>query len=354
MANNQNLKEEIIELLKKLITIPSLSREENKTADALFEFIQHKGLTPQRLQNNIWIRSQDFSPERPTILLNSHHDTIKPNAQWSFKPFQATEQDGKIYGLGSNDAGASLVSLLATFLILEESPKNYNLIWAGTAEEEISGANGIALTLPELGKIDVGIVGEPTQMQMAIAEKGLMVLDGVAKGKAGHAARNEGINAIYEVVSDLEWFQSYEFPKDSDLLGQVKMTVTQIQAGYQHNVVPDACSFVVDVRSNERYTNEEIFDIIQQSTRSEMKARSFRLNSSGIPVNHPLVAKGKTLGLQVFGSPTLSDQALMNFPTLKIGPGDSARSHTADEFIHISEILSSIDIYCELLKKLTL
>ena len=331
-----------------------MSREEAKTASILFEFLQKKGVNPHRLQNNVWVKSKDFSPEKPTILLNSHHDTVKPNAQWTFKPFQATEQDGRIYGLGSNDAGASLVSLLATFLILEESNKNYNLNWAGTAEEEISGANGIALALPELGKIDVGIVGEPTQMQMAIAEKGLMVLDGVAKGKAGHAARNEGINAIYEVVADLEWFQSYEFPKDSDLLGQVKMTVTQIQAGYQHNVVPDACSFVVDVRSNERYTNEEIFDIIQQSTRSEMKARSFRLNSSGIATDHPLVLKGKGLGLKSFGSPTLSDQAQMNFPTLKIGPGESARSHTADEFIQISEILDGIDIYCELLNDLTL
>ncbi|MDX2306429.1 MAG: M20 family metallo-hydrolase [Microscillaceae bacterium] len=354
MTNYQHMQDQVVQLLKKLIAIPSLSKEEHQSADLLFEFIQEKGLQPERNKNNVWIRSSDFVPERPTILLNSHHDTIKPNAQWSFDPFKATEQEGKIYGLGANDAGASLVALLATFFILNESPRNFNLIWAGTAEEEISGEHGIALILPELGKIDVAIVGEPTQMQMAVAEKGLMVLDGLAKGKAGHAARDEGINAIYEVISDLEWFQSYEFPRESELLGRVKMTVTQIQAGYQHNVVPDHCSFVVDVRSNELYTNEQIFEIIQKSTRSEMKARSFRLNSSAISLEHPLVQKGKSLGISTFGSPTLSDQALMSFPTLKIGPGESMRSHTADEYVHVSEIYEGIHVYCDLLKDLNL
>lgn len=348
----QKLKTESIELLKTLISIPSFSKEENKTADYIQYFFQKKSIPTFRKGNNIWVKNKYWNDSLPIILLNSHHDTVRPVNGWSKNPHEPIIENGKLFGLGSNDAGGCLVSLISTFLFFYEKENlNYNIIIAATAEEEISGQNGIASVVNEFGKIDFGIVGEPTEMQMAIAEKGLMVVDGIAKGKAGHAAREEGVNAIYEVLEDLEWIQNYEFEEMSDLLGKTKMTVTQINSGTQHNVVPDACNFVIDVRTNEKYSNQTVFGILQKYLKSEIKARSFRLNSSKISLTHLLVQSGLSLGLKYFGSPTLSDQALLSFPTLKIGCGDSARSHTADEFIYLKEIEEGIDIYIELLEK---
>ena len=347
------LKSDSIELLKQLIAIPSFSREENKTADCIEVFFQKKSIPTFREGNNVWVKNKFWKDSLPTILLNSHHDTVRPVNGWTKNPHEPLAQNGILYGLGSNDAGGCLVSLLATFLFFykkEDLP--YNIIFAATAEEEISGKNGIAAVVDKFGEIEFGIIGEPTQMQMAVAEKGLMVIDGIAKGKAGHAAREEGINSIYEVLQDLEWIQNYEFEKISDLLGKTKMTVTQINAGTQHNVVPDACNFVIDVRTNEKYSNQEVFIFLQKKLKSEVKARSFRLNSSKIELAHPLVQSGLGMGLNYFGSPTLSDQALLSFPTLKIGCGDSARSHTADEFIYLKEIEEGIETYIELLNNL--
>lgn len=343
-----------IALLEQLIAIPSFSREEDKTADLIFTYLEKNGVKPGRKNNNVWAFSNDYQENRPTILLNSHHDTVKPAASWTYDPFTPQQSERKLFGLGSNDAGGPLVALLHTFLLLNSmEDRNYNLVFAATAEEEISGANGIVITLPELGKIDLGIVGEPTQMQMAIAEKGLMVIDGMAKGVSGHAARNEGVNAIYIALQDIDWLRTYRLPKKSEVLGEVNLAVTQINAGTQHNVVPDTCTFVIDVRIHEQYTNQEVFDILQEYTQSALKARSFRLNSSGIPLEHPIVQRGQQLGMSYYGSPTLSDQALMHgFPTLKIGPGDSARSHTADEFIFLDEIKQGITQYVALLSGL--
>ena len=344
-----NFTNDSIDLLKALIATPSFSREEKAATDLLEERLWNIGLEPERLLNNLWVTAPNYQKDKPTILLNSHIDTVKPSTNWSSDPFQPLEREGKIVGLGSNDAGASLVSLIAAFKYLSQKEQSYNLIFAATAEEEISGSNGIAALLPKLGKIDLGIVGEPTQMQMAVAEKGLMVIDGTVKGKAGHAARNEGVNAIYEALPILQFFQKYEFEKKSDFLGSVKMTVTGIQAGSQHNVVPDQCTFMMDVRVNECYSNQEIFDILQSKVNCQLKARSYRLNSSYISQDHPIVKKGISLGLTPFGSPTLSDQALMNFTTLKIGPGDSARSHSTDEFIFVQEIREGVQKYIDLL-----
>jgi acetylornithine deacetylase len=338
-----------IELLKQLISIPSYSREETSVADALQREMELMGHAVYRKDNNLWLLSAGFDTDKPTILLNSHIDTVKPVNGWSFDPFTPIEKDGKLYGLGSNDAGSSVVSLFETFCLLTEKGQSYNLIFAASAEEEVSGAKGLENLLKELPKIDVAIVGEPTGMQMAIAEKGLMVLDCTAHGKAGHAARSEGDNALYKAMQDMDWFKNYKFPKVSDELGEVKMSVTMINAGTQHNVVPDSCTFVVDVRSNECYSNTELLEIIKANVQCEVKARSTRLNSSSIDKNHPLVLRGKELGLSTFGSPTLSDQALMPFPSLKMGPGDSARSHTADEFICLQEIEEAVKIYVELL-----
>ncbi len=341
--------EEAVEVLKSLISIPSISREESKTADFIEDFLRKNKISPNRIGNNVWAKLSN-GDNLPTILLDSHHDTVKPVNGWTFQPFTPMLVDGKLYGLGSNDAGGSLVALLFTFLhFSKETNLPYNLIFSASAEEEVSGKNGVELMLNEVGMIDFGIIGEPTQMQMAIAEKGLLVLDCTSHGKSGHAARNEGINAIYETMPDIDWFRNYKFEKISELLGEVKMTVTQINAGYQHNVVPDVCNFVVDIRTNEHYANQEIFEFISKSIKSEVKARSFRLNSSQISKEHPIVKSGQKLGLQYYGSPTLSNQALMNFPTLKIGPGDSTRSHTADEFIFINEIENAIEIYIKLL-----
>jgi acetylornithine deacetylase len=344
---------EPIELLRQLIATPSYSKEEADTAAILANFFNQREIAHWRKKNNVWAKNRHFDAKKPTLLLNSHHDTVKPVEGWTRHPFQAKVEDDKLYGLGSNDAGGPLVSLIATFLhFYDRKDLPFNLLMAATAEEEISGANGIALVLPELGDIWAGIVGEPTQMQMAIAEKGLMVVDAEAQGVSGHAAREEGTNAIYMAIEDIAWIHRFEFEKKSDLLGNSKMTVTQINAGTQHNVVPDSCRFVIDIRTNELYSNQEVFDILQQHLRSKIKARSFRLNSSRIPLEHPLVQAGLALGLPHFGSPTLSDQALLPFPTLKMGPGDSARSHTADEFIRLSEMEMGIQIYINLLETL--
>jgi len=350
MTNVDTLAQEAIQLLEQLIATPSLSREESDTAEILYTFFQKRAIPAERGLNNVWVRNKHWEKGKPILLLNSHHDTVKPAAGWQRSPFQATTEGETLYGLGSNDAGGPLVSLIATFLHFFEAPSlPFNLLLAATAEEEISGKNGIAALLPELGEISLGIVGEPTKMEMAIAEKGLMVIDGTAAGKSGHAARNEGINALYLALEDIAWIRQHKFEKVSPLLGAVKASVTQIEAGTQHNVVPDRCSFVIDVRTNEAYSNQEVFERLQANTQSDLKARSFRLNSSGIALEHPVVQYGKALGWSHFGSPTLSDQALMPFTTLKLGPGDSARSHTADEFIKHSEIKDGIQKYIQLL-----
>lgn len=339
-----------ISLLKQLIETPSLSREEDASAAILEKFFNENGVATHRMGNNVWAKNLHFDDSKPTILLNSHHDTVKPNAGYTNDPFAAIEKDRILYGLGSNDAGGCLVSLITTFLHFHsQEGLQYNLILAATAEEEISGKDGIESLLKVLPAIDVGIVGEPTLMDMAIAEKGLMVLDCLAKGQSGHAAREEGDNAIYKAIKDIEWFKNYQFPKVSEMLGPVKMSVTMIDAGSQHNVVPDECRFVVDVRSTDAYSNQETLDIIKANVSSEVTPRSTRLNPSGIDINHPIVKAGSSLGRKTYGSPTLSDQALMPFPTLKIGPGDSARSHTADEFIYVNEIEEGIGLYIKLL-----
>lgn len=342
-------------LLQQLIATPSFSREEDGTARLIEQFLQQHGITPHRLGNNIWARSRHWDEEKPTLLLNSHHDTVRPVQGWTRDPFTPAIEDGRLYGLGSNDAGGCLVALIAVFVRLHERTNlPVNLVLAATAEEEISGAGGIASLAPELPPLWAGIVGEPTQMQMAVAEKGLLVIDGEARGKAGHAARDEGVNAIYIALEDIDRLRRYAFERVSPLLGPVKVSVTQIEAGRQHNVVPDSCRFVIDVRTNELYSNEEVFQLLQQHTRSELQARSFRLNSSRIDADHPLVQSGRRLGLSSFGSPTLSDQALLHMPTLKIGPGDSARSHTADEYVGVQEIEAGIDTYTRLIEGIQL
>ncbi len=348
-----NLKNQALELLQKLIATPSLSREEHKTADLIEGFFQEKSIITNRKKNNVWAANKYFDETKPTILLNSHHDTVKANASWTLDPFEPIIKDEKLYGLGSNDAGGALVSLIATFCYFYDNPAlKYNLVLAATAEEEISGRDGIELILNNLPPIEFAIVGEPTQMQMAVAEKGLLVLDCTAHGKAGHAARNEGENAIYKALADIRWFQTYQFAKISDTLGAVKMSVTVINAGTQHNVVPDVCTFTVDVRVTEQYSLNEIIEIIHQNTQSEIIPRSVRLKPSGIDHSHPIIQAGLTLGRSTYGSPTLSDQALLRCPSLKIGPGQSERSHTADEFIYLNELNEGIDLYVKLLEKI--
>ena len=340
---------EAVELLKRLITTPSVSREEHFAADILTDFIEKCGLPTRRIGNNILV-CEALDSEKPTLLLNAHIDTVKPVSTWTRDPFSPTVEDDRLYGLGANDCGGGLVSLLQVYRLLRGKTTQYNLVYLASCEEEVSGAGGFSLALPELPKIDVAIVGEPTGMQPAIAEKGLMVIDGVAYGKSGHAARDEGINAIYEALDDLVWLRDYRFKKKSMLLGNTKMTVSVLNSGTQHNVVPDECRFVIDVRTNEYYQNEYLFAFLQKHMKKcELKARSFRLSSSHIPVGHPLVQKCIKMGMTPFGSPTLSDQALMPFPSMKLGPGESARSHTADEFICISEIEKAIGTYVELL-----
>ena len=368
---------EAVELLKRLIATPSVSRDEKAAADVLEAYMKEKGLNPQRQGNNVWCFSPLTPEGGPVILLNAHIDTVKPVAGWQHDPFTPVIEDDKLYGLGSNDCGGGLVALLMAYMKTLPSPSlqgggsisanenateqgNHSLpvgrvrggssfIFLASCEEEVSGKNGIESVLPLLPKIDFAIVGEPTGMQPAIAEKGLMVIDATAHGKAGHAARNEGDNAIYHAMKDIQWLSEWQFPKQSELLGPVKQTVTIVNAGTQHNVIPDTCAFTIDVRSNECYTNEEIFAFFQEHLTSELKARSFRLSSSKIDVEHPFVQACIKEGLTPFGSPTLSDQALMRFPSLKLGPGESSRSHTADEYIKISEIDHAISLYTKLL-----
>jgi acetylornithine deacetylase len=344
-----------LELLQQLISIPSFSREEDKTANLLMSFFSFHGMEAHRKGNNVWATNKHFDPSKPTILLNSHHDTVKPNPGYTRNPFSADVENDKLYGLGSNDAGGPLVSLIMTFFYFHNQQNlKYNLIIAATAEEEISGTNGVELIWNDLPKIDFAIVGEPTLTDIAVAEKGLLVLDCVAKGKAGHAAREEGVNAIYKALKDIEWFRNYQFPKISDSLGSVKMSVTVINAGQAHNQVPPECKFTVDVRVTDAYTLEEVLDIIKKHVSCEVVPRSLRLRSSGVPENHPLVMAGNSLGKNLYGSPTTSDQALIPVPSIKMGPGDSARSHSADEFIYVKEIEEGIESYISLLEKIIL
>lgn len=349
--NIKSYTEEAVELLKRLISTPSISREEGAAADILADFIGTCGLPCQRIGNNILV-CEELNPDKPTLLLNAHIDTVKPVSTWTRDPFTPSIEGDRLYGLGSNDCGGGLVSLLAAYRVLRESiaQNPYNLVYLASCEEEVSGEGGFRLALPQLPKIDVAIVGEPTGMQPAIAEKGLMVIDGVAHGKSGHAARDEGVNAIYEALDDLLWLRDYTFKKESPLLGPTKMTVTVLNSGTQHNVIPDECHFVIDVRTNEYYQNEYLFSFLQKHMKkSELKARSFRLSSSHIPVGHPLVQHCIRMGMNPFGSPTLSDQALMPFHSLKLGPGESSRSHSADEFICLSEIEKAIETYVALI-----
>ena len=361
----QNLQQEALELLKQLIATASFSKEEERTAQIIKDFLVLRKVEVHRLMNNIWVTNEDFTPGRPTILLNSHHDTVRPNKGYTLDPFSPIEKEGKLFGLGSNDAGGALVSLIVTFLnFYRREDLKYNLVLAATAEEEISGHNGIEALLQSPQFLHsvrenddtsfrnwCGIVGEPTEMQMAVAERGLLVLDCISKGKAGHAARNEGENAIYLAMKDIEWFRNFQFERTSNLLGPVKMTITSIQTENKaHNVVPGECSFIVDTRINEMYSFEEVINTIQSNVTCEVRPRSTRLRSSAIPLEHPLIKAGSSLGRNHYGSPTTSDKALMPFPTLKMGPGDSARSHTADEFIYVDEIRSGIDMYIRLLE----
>lgn len=355
MSTDANiLYEEAVQLLKQLISTPSFSKEESETAAIIGKFLALKGIAASRVGNNIYALNQHFDATKPTILLNSHHDTVKPNKGYTVDPFQPIEKNGMLFGLGSNDAGGCLVSLIATFVhFYPQQQLKYNLVLAATAEEEISGTGGIELTIPHLPAIDCAIVGEPTQMQMAVAERGLMVLDCMAYGKAGHAARNEGENAIYKAIHDIHWFQNYRFEKNSELLGPCKFSVTSIETeNKQHNVVPAQCKYIVDVRVNELYSFEELLQLIKANVQSEVTPRSTRLRSTSISLEHPLVKAGLELGRTYYGSPTTSDKALMPFPSLKMGPGDSARSHTADEFVYLTEIKEGIGLYVEVLNKL--
>jgi len=347
------LQSEAIQLLKELIATPSFSKEEDQTASLLCHFLGTKGIIHTRIGNNVFALNKMYDETKPTILLNSHHDTVKPNPQYTKDPYSPIIEDGKLFGLGSNDAGGCLVSLLAVFMYYyEKAGLKYNIVFAATAEEEISGTGGIEYTLPYLPKIDCAIVGEPTQMQMAVAERGLMVLDCISHGKAGHAARNEGENAITKSLRDIEWFNNYLFPKVSDLLGANKMSVTVIETENKaHNVVPAICKFVVDTRINELYSFEEVLEIIKTNVQCEVKPRSTRLRSTSIGLEHPLVKAGTALERTYYGSPTTSDKALMPFPSLKMGPGDSARSHTADEYIYVEEIKTGIELYIRLLNQ---
>lgn len=344
-----------VELLKDLIAIPSVSKEETCAADKLSKYLDHWCLPHGREGNNLWIGCPDWDNNRPTVMLNAHIDTVRPVSSWTRDPFIPVQEGDCLYGLGSNDCGGGLVATLQAYRIMLQRPRNFNILWVASAEEEISGENGFSRVLPLLPKIDVAIVGEPTNLQPAIAEKGLMVIDGYAHGKSGHAARNEGVNAIYEALDDLVWLRDYRFRKESELLGPTKMTVTVVESGTQHNVVPDTLHFILDIRTNEFYQNEYLFDFLKKKMKKcELRPRSFRLRSSSIPVDHPIIKRCLERGMQPFGSPTLSDQALMPFPSFKLGPGESSRSHSADEFIKISEIEKAIETYVYLLDGLWL
>ncbi len=346
--------ENAVGLLKQLISTPSFSKEENDTAEIICAFFSKHAVPFARVGNNIYAKNKHYDASKPSILLNSHHDTVLPNKGYTMDPFTPVEKDGKLYGLGSNDAGGCLVSLIATFLhFYEREHTSHNVVFAASAEEEISGVNGIELVLPFLGKIDFGIVGEPTKLEMAVAERGLMVIDCIAIGRAGHAARKEGENALYKAVDDINWIRNYQFDKVSDLLGESRLTVTVIDTdNKQHNVVPAQCKFVIDVRVNEMYTFEEILEALKANLKSQFKPRTTRMKSTSIALDHPLVKAGINLGKGYYGSPTTSDKALMPFPTLKMGPGDSARSHTADEFIFLAEIEDGINTYIKMVEQI--
>ena len=359
------LLDEAVALLMQLIALPSTSRDESAAADALQHWMTERHLSPRRLGNNIILVCPDYDAARPTLLLNAHIDTVRPVASWTREPYEPLLEDGKLYGLGSNDCGGGLVTLLQTYRVLTETPRTYNVVYAASAEEEVSGADGMSRIVAELPSLlstpasllnenVVAIVGEPTAMQPAVAEKGLMVVDVIAHGVSGHAARDEGRNAIYEALDDMQWIRRHCFQKVSPFLGATRMTLTVVNAGTQHNVIPDECRMVVDVRSNELYTNEEIYDTLRENLASEVKPRSFRLRSSHIDVAHPLVQRCVAMGMQPFGSPTLSDQALMPWRSLKLGPGESSRSHTADEFIRVSEMRHAIETYLSLTVGLSL
>lgn len=346
--------DQAIDLLKRMIATPSPSRDEGAVADLIEAELRQLGFEPQRKGHNVWAEAWAHCTDKPTILLDAHIDTVKPNPAWVRNPFEPTVEDGKLYGLGSNDTGGSVVSLLAVFSRLAATEQPYNLIFLASAEEEVTGIGGVRSLIEELAEVDFAIVGEPTLLQPAVAEKGLLVLDCVAHGRAGHAARDEGENAIYKALRDIEWFRRHSFEKVSSLLGPVKMTVTGVEAGTQHNVVPAECRFMVDVRVNECYRNVELVELIRQSVECDVTPRSTHLNSSSIDVEHPAVKRLIEMGREPFGSPTLSNQAVMSFPTLKIGPGDSARSHTADEYIYIDEIAQAIQLYWSVLDGLEL
>ncbi len=345
--------EKYIDLLKTLIRIPSFSMEEDKVAEIIRRFLSDENIFFYTKYNNTWALNKHFNPAKPTILLNSHIDTVRPSTSYKFNPFEPIEKGDIIYGLGSNDAGGSLISLLATFLyFFKKKELGYNLIFTATAEEETSGSNGLEAVLPELPPLSFAIVGEPTRMWLAIAEKGLVVLDCYSYGKSEHAAHSKGENALYKAIDDIQILRNYKFEKISNILGEVKITITQINSGIQHNVVPDTCHFIVDIRTNEHYTNMEVLKTIKGLIKSEVKPRTLKLNSSIISTDHPFVIKAKEKGVEIYGSPTTSDQAIIPFPSVKIGPGDSIRSHTADEYIKKSEIFKGIELYIELLNGL--
>jgi acetylornithine deacetylase len=352
--NIENLTKEAIQLLKNLIETPSFSSEEDQTALLIEEWFKNYKIDYKRTQHNVWAVHPEYDKSKPTLLLNSHHDTVKPNRGYTKDPFKAIIEDGKLFGLGSNDAGGCLVSLIATFTYFyHQKELNYNLIIVASAEEESSGQNGLNSMLSVIPHIDVAIVGEPTLMNLAVAEKGLVVFDAKVKGTPGHAAHPNNDNAIYNTIEVLKWFQDYEFEKVSDALGKVKMTVTQINAGKQHNAVPAEVDLVVDVRVNDKYSNQEVADILtNESPCTVITPRSLRLNSSSIPMEHELVQAGIALGRETYGSPTLSDQSVLSCPSLKLGPGDSTRSHTADEFIYVNEIEEGINLYIQLLERI--
>lgn len=351
MDRQKQIVEESIELLKRLIAVPSISRQEKAAADLMEASMSRFGLSPQRHLNNVWALSDHFSDQKPTLLLNAHIDTVGPSDSWTVPPFEPTELDGRIYGLGSNDCGGGLVALLAAFRLLKSDPLPFNLVYLASAEEEVSGHGGIESVLPLLPKIDAAVVGEPTSMAAAVAEKGLMVVDIEFRGKAGHAARREGENALYRALDSLMWIRGYNFQRVSPLLGPTLMQATVIRAGERHNVVPDRCTVTVDVRVNELYSNDEVLSIIQQHVDGDAVARSTRLHPSAIDATHPLRRRCRELGLREYGSPTLSDQALMSCPSIKLGPGDSARSHTADEYITADEIRHAVGVYLQLLRQ---
>ncbi|QZE13598.1 M20 family metallo-hydrolase [Halosquirtibacter laminarini] len=349
------IKKDAIQLLKLMIQTPSFSKEEDQVCTLISDQLTSWGTPHERRKNNLWAKDPYWKEGQPTILFNSHIDTVRPSIDYTMDPFGGEEVEDKIIGLGSNDAGASVVSQMAAFRFLSQiSDRNYNLIWSATAEEEISGKNGIEYLLPKLGDLDLVIVGEPTKLEIAIAEKGLMVIDATMDGVAGHAAREEGMNAIYKAIKDIAKIENFHFPKESDMLGPVKATVTMVNAGTQHNVVPDRCSYVIDIRSNGLYSNKEILHILEENLDAQIKPRSTRLNASNIAVEHPIVQKAISLGSVPYGSPTMSDQALIPFPSIKLGPGDSARSHTANEFICLDEITKGIEYYIHLLKDFSL